>query len=255
MILRKYRGQLLVVHQPDHGDQCADFARHWGNAACDRPVPLEALEMAADEHDNGWAEWEVAPAVNPDTGQPYQVFHVPADQHIGFYRIGIARVAQVDPYAGVLVSMHGAGLYCDRYGTYPITRKLTDGQRELVASYLDEQAALQARLRGEAARDPRYAACADQETIWRAYKLLQVLDRLSLQFCYFGCASGAIAPAPLRVGAPDETIAVVGDELHTLRLAPYPFDESPRTFPISARLLPDRRYRSTADFLETYERA
>ncbi|MBI4504568.1 MAG: hypothetical protein HY691_03455, partial [Chloroflexi bacterium] len=42
---------------------------------------------------------------------------------------------------------------------------------------------------------------------------------------------------------------------HTLRLAPYPFDESPRTFPISARLLPDRRYRSTADFLETYERA
>ena len=31
MIFQQYRGQLLVVRQPDHGVQTGLFARHWGN--------------------------------------------------------------------------------------------------------------------------------------------------------------------------------------------------------------------------------
>lgn len=255
MILRSYRGQLLVVRQSDHARQCAAFARHWGNAACERPAPVEALAMAAGEHDNGWDEWDVAPVLSLDTGRPYQVFHLPAEQHVPLYRRGIQRAAARDPYAGILVSMHGAGLYNDRYGTCPIPRKLSADERALVAAYLSEQEALQAQLRAAAGRDARYAVFTKDDAIWRNYKLLQVWDRMSLQFCYFGCASGEISPAPLRPSAPDDALVCVGDGDVALTLSPYPFDESPLVFDVPARLVPDRRYEAIEHFLEAYDRA
>lgn len=256
MILRKYRGQLLVIRQTDHGQQCALFAQHWGNESTDRPAPYEPLRYAAAEHDNGWAEWEAHPALDPSTGQPWQFVDLPAEQHLTLYRRGIARSAARDPYGGLLVSMHGVGLYNDRYGTWPRPagpRSLDARQSALVAAYVADQETLQARLRQAAADDPRYAPYASPETIWRAYKLLQVWDRLSLQFCWRGCASGEIAPAPLRAGAPDEVLVCKGDGDHTLQLSPYPFDRSPVELPVVARLLPDRPYRSPDDFLATYE--
>jgi hypothetical protein len=257
MILRKYRGQFLVIRQTDHGRQCALFVRHWGSQAADRPAPYEPLLYAAAEHDNGWAEWEAHPTLDPSTGQPWQFVDLPAEQHLALYRRGIARSAAHDPYSGLLVSMHGVGLYNDRYGTWPrpVARPLNETQRALVAAYIADQEALQARLRQAAAADPRYAACATDQAIWRAYKLLQVWDRLSLQFCWRACTSGEIAPAPLRADAPDETLICTGDGDLTLRISPYPFDRSPVDLPVAARLLPDRRYASTEDFLAAYDAA
>lgn len=258
MILRKRGRELVVIRQTDHAKQCALFVHHWGNEHTDPPAPREPLVHAAAEHDNGWAEWEAHPTLDPTTGQPWQFVDLPADEHIALYQRGIARSAQYDPYSGLLVSMHGVGLYNDRYGTWPRpsgSRSLTAAQRALVATYVAEQEALQARLRQAAAADPRYAAWTTDAAIWRAYKLLQVWDRLSLQFCWRGAASGEIAPAPLRADAPDATLVCEGDGVWTLRLRPYPFDRSPVELPVAARLVPDRRYTSPEDFLATYQAA
>ncbi|MBI4505413.1 MAG: DUF3891 family protein [Chloroflexi bacterium] len=257
MILRRYRGQLLIVLQTDHGRQCAAFVRHWGDGSCDAPAPREPLLLAAAEHDNGWAEWEAAPPLDPATGQPWQFTELPSDQHIALYRRGIARSAAQDPYGGLLVSMHGVGLYNDRYGTWPrpVTRDLSADQQALVAAYVAEQQALQARLRAAAARDARHAPFASDAAVWHNYKLLQLWDRLSLQFCWRGCTSGTIAPAPLRAGAPDVALVCEGDGEATLRLSPYPFDRSPLPLPVTARLVPDRCYASIEDFLATFAAA
>lgn len=257
MILRRDRGRLLIILQTDHGQQCAAFVRHWGNVACDAPAPLEPLLLAAAEHDNGWAEWEATPALDPSTGQPWQFVEVPARQHVALYRRGIERAAARDPYAGLLVSMHGVGLYNDRYGTWPrpVPRELSPEGRELVEGYTLEQENLQAHLRARAAADARYRVSATEEAVWRNYKLLQVWDRLSLQFCWRCCASGRIGPAPLRAGGADETITCEGDGSYTLRLSPYPFTSSRVELPVTARAVPDRPFRSTEDFLAAYERA
>ena len=48
--------------------------------------------------------------------------HVPGRQgpaHLAFYRAGIAAITDEDAYAGLLVSMHGAGIYRQRYGDDP----------------------------------------------------------------------------------------------------------------------------------------
>ena len=39
--------------------------------------------------------------------------------HLAFYRAGIAAVTEQDEHAGLLVSMHGAGIYRQRYGLDP----------------------------------------------------------------------------------------------------------------------------------------
>src|SRR6266446_2390315 len=83
---------------------------------------------------------------------------------------------------------------------------------------------------------------------------MQVWDRLSLQYAFRLAADGAIAPLP----RPDGTSAVLHCRHHgdlSLRLAPYPFAQSPCSFPLQARLLPDRPYRNAEEFLAAMARA
>jgi len=57
---------------------------------------------------------------------------------------GIQQAAEHDPTTGLLVSMHGAGLYNDRYGTFRLAEQLvSDSERALVDEFLAEQALFQ----------------------------------------------------------------------------------------------------------------
>ena len=97
--------------------------------------------------------------------------------HLAFYRAGIAAISEQDPYAGLLVSMHGAGIYRGRYGPQP-ELKLTfaDDVREQVDAFVAEQEsafeAATARARGQRRSSARHD-----------YELLQLYDRMSLLFC------------------------------------------------------------------------
>ena len=50
-------------------------------------------------------------------GKPVSFLDVHVPAHLAFYRAGIAAITDEDPYAGLLVSMHGAGIYRQRYGS------------------------------------------------------------------------------------------------------------------------------------------
>ncbi|MFN8525848.1 MAG: DUF3891 family protein [Chloroflexota bacterium] len=249
MILQRFRGKLLVVRQPDHGKQTGDFARHWGN---DETPPFEPREAAIDagtRHDNGWAGWEERPTIDPNTGQPWQFHSLTPHEHVPLYRRGINMAAEHDPYTGLLVSMHGAGLYNDRYGTFRLTeRSFTETERELVNEFLEEQALFQQSLGERALRKKLHTHVTTDPNVWYTYLLLQVWDRLQLQFGFRLAANGEIAPLP----RPDGTSGVLTcrnvGEL-ALRLDPYPFDEDRRVFPLEARLLEDRPYGQPEAFL------
>ena len=58
--------------------------------------------------------------INADgTSKPTGFLEVAVPSHLTFYRACIAAVSEQNPYAGALVSMHGAGIYTGRYGTQP----------------------------------------------------------------------------------------------------------------------------------------
>jgi len=206
VIVRDLGDAWQVVMQPDHADLSAEFARAWA-------APLKpSLVTATERHDDGWAVWEQSPRLDEE-GAPVGFLQVDVRSHLAFYRAGIAAITEEDPDAGLLVSMHGAGIYKQRYG---LDTALGLSRAAEVQGEVDEFVAEQeAKFGGEP---------GDR---WDDYELLQLFDRLSLYFC-------------LRQGEEAELqgyrIEPVGP--WHVRLDPYPFGDGAGGFSLLRRVIP-----------------
>lgn len=219
MIVRDAGAAWQVVLQTDHADLSAEFARQWAETGARH----ESLIVAAERHDDGWAVWEQAPCCD-ESGKPVNFLDVDVRSHLAFYRAGIAAIAEQDPYAGLLVSMHGAGIYRQRYGLDPgLSLTRAPEVQDLVEAFVAEQ---EARFGG----DPG-AHRAD-------YDLLQLYDRLSLYFCMRDVEAGEAAELQGYRLEPVEPWRV--------RIAPYPFVESPARFSLLRRLVPKQPWAQQA---------
>jgi hypothetical protein len=237
VIVRDLGDAWQVVLQPDHADLSAQFARAWGGGGengFERPSPLESVVVAAARHDDGWAVWERAPALDRDGVAPRNFLDVEVPSHLAFYRAMIAAVLDHDPYAGLLVSMHGAGIYRGRYGTQP-SLKLTfaDEVRDQVEAFVAEQEELHGLLVGRLG--------VPEEERWTNYRLLQVFDRLSLYFCLRDLEGGeadALDPVPCDYEGAEATLAIEPVGSWHVRIDPYPFAEAPARLRLVRRVLP-----------------
>jgi hypothetical protein len=223
MIVRDTGDGWQVVLQTDHADLSAAFARQWA----EQTPRFESLVVATERHDDGWSVWEQAPAVDGESGKPLNFLDVQIRAHLAFYRACITAVTDQDAYAGLLVSMHGAGIYRQRYGTQT-SLKLTH-----VEGAWDDVEAFVAEQEGRYEERMHATGVSDDER-WHHYRLLQIYDRLSLYFCL----------KDLDRGEADEI-----NDLHIepagpwrVRIDPYPFRESPARFTLLRRVLPKRAW-------------
>jgi hypothetical protein len=209
MIVRDLGDAWQVVLQTDHADLSAAFARAWA-----APLP-PSLVVATERHDDGWAVWEQSPRVDGD-GKPVNFLEVDVRSHLAFYRAGIAAITEQEAEAGLLVSMHGAGIYRQRFGLDP-------------GLGLSRAAELQ---------DEVDAFVAEQETKFGGdpgdrrgdYELLQLFDRLSLYFCMRDLEGGEAAEFQ------GYSLEPIGP--WHVRLSPFPFANSPSGFALVRRVLP-----------------
>jgi hypothetical protein len=202
VIVRDAGDAWQVVLQTDHADLSAGFAREWA----DTGLRHASLVLATERHDDGWAVWEQSPLVDA-SGVPDE-----------------------DPYAGLLVSMHGAGIYQQRYGEDP-GLKLThaDAVAELVASFVGEQ---------EDSVSERVAAAeVDDDLRWADYRRLQAYDRLSLLFCMRDLATSD----PFEVGA----LAIEPRGAWRIGIDPFPLN-GPAQLTLVRRLVPKQRWTQEA---------
>ena len=211
MIVRDLGDAWQVVLQTDHADLSAACARAWA----DPGTRHDSLVTAAERHDDGWAVWEQRPQVD-ETGKPVNFLDVDVRSHLAFYRAGIAAITEQDSYAGLLVSMHGAGIYRQRYGLDPGLglSRAAEAQAEIEA-FVAEQEAKFGGDPGEHRVD---------------YDLLQFYDRFSLYFCMRDVEGG-------------EEAEFQGYRFEPLgpwhvRMSPYPFGESPARFSLLRRVIP-----------------
>jgi hypothetical protein len=212
-----------VVLQTDHADLSADFGRQWAGLDGRR----DSLILATERHDDGWAVWEQAPGFDPARQCPVNFLDVDISAHLAFYRAGIAAVTDQDPYAGLLVSMHGAGIYRQRYGSdlaLSLTR-VGEAKQAVDAFVTEQEAAYTSRM--------EQVGVSDDER-WRDYYLLQIYDRLSLYFCMRDLEAGE------SVALGDYTLEPV--EPWTVRMTPFPFAEAPARFTLVRRLVPMRTW-------------
>jgi hypothetical protein len=243
-VLVTRRGDALqVVLQVDHQDQCALMAGAWGGGGFARPEPYEPLETAAACHDEGWRAWETAPEVDGE-GRPLDFVDLDRGVHTALYRQGIAAAVERDPRAGLLVAMHGRGLYQSRLGIDGPPRP-PDELAEPARSFVSEQLALEEHLRaglGGGARLERWA--------WAAYRLLQTWDTLSLYLIWGGLPQGrerTLGMVPRRVGDPGAGLRLTPAGADTALAEPFPFTDRSVALPVRARTIEDRRYAGADD--------
>ena len=244
MIVRDTDKGWQVVTQPHHADLSGQLCRAWGSNGLVSPRPADSVAIASVRHDDGWAVWERAPGLDPETGAPRNFLNVQVLLHLDFYRAGISAITDEDPYAGLLASMHGAGIYRERYGAQP-GLKLTfqEAVQERVDAFVAEQeASFPERIAGLGVSD---------EERWVNYKFLQLFDRLSLYFCMKDLDNGEadeLAPIPVDYDGGEVTLQMEPRGPWHIRLDPYPFAESPSTFTLERRVLPKTSWAGDAEF-------
>src|SRR5579864_3311954 len=185
MIVQEHGDQLVLIRQTDHAVLSGFFAREWGSELFKRPEPFESVRLAAEEHDNGWREWELQPQVDPKTRLPYSFMSLPTEAHIALYQRGIERVVKRDRYAGLLVSLHASQLYDRARATIPgySAKYVKSTETELVSSFLQGLKLQQLRLKVDLRSDPATREFTQDKVLEANSRRLEALDRLSLYFC------------------------------------------------------------------------
>ena len=177
--------------------------------------------IATERHDDGWAVWEQSPRVDDD-GKPVNFLEVDVRAHLAFYRAGIAAITEEDADAGLLVSMHGAGIYRQRYGL-DTALGLSRAPRRCRTRW----------TRSSPSR--RRSSAASPASRWEDYELLQLFDRLSLYFCMRDGEEAELQGYRIEPVAPWH-----------VRLSPYPFGDRRGRVLAAAPRDPEERARRRA---------
>jgi len=233
----------LIIGQPAHAWISGQLARAWGNDAFPTPAPREPFCLAAEQHDVGWADADLAPLVQD--GRPVAFLAVPRAEHVAIWRGAARRMLAQSRYAALLVSLHGTSLY-ERIDPDAYPAPLAEQIRAYARGERELQAALSAGL--------------DVEEVDRNRRLILALDRCSLALCHgtattlddvpaAGDGSAAVrvepAAAPGPAAAAGERVrddlavrASAATAAHTV--APWPFAADRIVVGCEARLLPGR---------------
>ncbi|HET9720931.1 MAG TPA: DUF3891 family protein [Solirubrobacteraceae bacterium] len=171
MLLRRSGEDALIIGQASHAWLSGQLARAWGNDRFPAPDPREEVCLAACQHDVGWAEWDLQPALNPADGWPHSFMDMPdLAAHIELWSTAPDRLLSQSVYAALLVSMHGTALYARRD-----LGQLAEGDADLIRRYLEAERGRQAQL---AAR-----LGADRAQLARNQRLIWTWDSMSLAIC------------------------------------------------------------------------
>ena len=253
MIIQEQGDQLVVVRQTDHAILAGFFARELGNENVARPEPNDSFRLAVAEHDNGWTEWELNPQIDFATFGPYTFMSIPTAEHIELYKRGIERIVQADPYAGLLTTMHVAGLYDRARATMPgfSAKYVRSTETQIVAEFIQRLRLQQLRLKVDLRSDPMRRSFAEEKSLQSNLQRLDALDRLSLYFCLAPQEDATIDGVPLDEQGREADWELRPQADGAVTLTPYPFRRDPLDISILARRIPKRRYADDEDLRKT----
>lgn len=183
---------------------------------------------------------------------------------LDFYKNAVDHVMQRDPYAAVLIAMHGVALMNAGYGklAYPPDRSADPR----VKAYIEHQEKLRAQLLEQLRQSRQFSDYTSDQHVWTNYEYIEVFDQLAQFLCNryplnskarkFGPTDSLNDVAvPVAPGAKPVTLNIeTVSETHAV-LSPYPFDADPLRLSFTGRLVCNRPYKSSEEFLEEFYRA
>lgn len=173
LVLPGAGGGAVCVGQASHARISGQLARAWAWPV-DRP---EEAALAAEQHDVGMAEHDLAPLHDAGTGLPVPFTALPREVHLALWRAAPDKLLSQSAYAALGVSLHGSGL-----------RARHAGEHAMVDAYLE----------GEQARQRHLAAFCDAgpAELDRLRALLRLWDALSLSLLLGWDLSPVPVPGP-----------------------------------------------------------
>jgi hypothetical protein len=234
-------GWWLITH-PDHARLAGQFAAAWGNAQFRQPEPRTRVLNAIATHDDGWAARDLRPSITRQ-GKPsafsielvgkYSAFEeIDLRDYLAVRDRAVRMVAQQDPYAALLVSMHTYSLltaHADRSAIAPEGLALLD-------AFLKGQKTFQAELQRAIAADKTLNEThRSEQTILEHFRLLQACDNLSLLTCVaYPSPAHLLHPLPLKNGETSRVdVLPVGPR--RFQLKPWPFAQTQLSLAFPAR--------------------
>ena len=218
MIVRDEADSFLLITQPDH----ARLAERIGAAMRSEPAlatgDRDAVLLGIREHDNGWAEVDAEPEVEPATGRPRDFMSGSPRVKYDLWLRGIARAAQMNPHAGALVAEHALTVYAYRRGDAEWQTFF-----DAVTPIRDDLLKQIGMLTGEA-----------REVFQRQYRCVQLADAFSLQFCGGWSDVSSLEYQAIMRG-------------NDLLISPDPFDGATIPLQVLGRRITARRYKSDGD--------
>lgn len=257
----KNRGWWLVTH-PEHARLAGEFASKWGNERFASPEPREQVLRGFYSHDDGWRARDAEPFITRQ-GKPaafsselvgkYSAFEkIDLTAYLAVRREAVQLMANVDPYAAILISMHTHNLLSRRADRSTIRAE----ELPWLDSFLVEQMTLQRALRGRLIAEGRMSLeDLTQESLHNHFQLLQACDNLSLLSCVdFEGAATLLHPFVMKDGETME-IKVRRAGERSFRLMPYTFVDPILTFTFSARYVPGETFASSEELRDWLDSA
>jgi hypothetical protein len=220
VIVRALDDRVELITQPDHAQLAYRIM--------ERCVPLAveprrtAILHAIGEHDNGWAEEDAAPTLDPTTGRVADFVYAPVAARQAVWPRGVKRLAS-DPWAAALVAQHSVTVY-DRYRPDPDWSAFFDEMEATRDSMLNRSGLSFAELSAD-------------------YRFVRLADLTSLAFC---------------TGWRDEqayggwTVRLTGSRV---LVSPDPFGGATIPIEIGARAIPKEIFRSDAELRDAIAHA
>ena len=254
-------GWWLVTH-PDHARLAGAFAERWGNDRFLSPEPREHVLRGIARHDDGWTTRDALPQITRQ-GKPSAFSTELVGKYSGFEEIDLPdylavrdramrEIAEEDPYAAILISMHTFSLLHDHADRSTIR----PDQLPLLDQFLAGQKALQESLRKQIAADPNLKQEHKSESaILDHFRLLQANDYLSLLTCVdYRTPVELLHALPTRDGK-GATIEARSVGARHFVLDPYPFSEPQLSFQFPARHVPGKLFSSGKEFQDAFHSA
>jgi Protein of unknown function (DUF3891) len=239
----------LLISQVDHAHLSGELTRNLQS-----PLSQEVIE-AITHHDDGWAAWEAAPKLNPESGEPISFYEMPLEEALTIWDASIAAARKFGPLAGFIVAGHFYGLLSEsEHGQQPAAVAWLAAKRKVRTAWLDEWVrADPTRTLDDAKRAQYQLLLADLFSLWlcgdapiggvddgvleqrpmkaRAHDLLE-----QLHFTHVGF--GRRYPT---LDNPQEALAWV------IAVDPYPFRESPLSLSLMGNVVPVAEYDDWSD--------
>lgn len=239
MLIQRRADGLRLIRQHDHGLLSGELALRWRGAEGAAGLSEEVV-LATALHDLAWRELDAEPRWNPETGLPYDFLEFPAVEKYEAALEGIDRVAELHPYAAVLVSLHYSTFGSPRRP--PEFEEAEEERRLELLGDLEDDAPGPARIRGD-------------------LEHLRLFDNLSLFLCLTPPGAGSesrpswLTPDLLDPPGPGPRLELSWSDEGTAVVEPFAFEAGPHDLVLPYRDLPSGPFPSASALRRAWEDA